>query len=325
MAQWRPARTHDEERVRFSRTLFLCFIIAACALVAFDRPENRAEPLSQMRAAFNDLTAPVLQLASVPIRRAANVGPWWRRQFELAEENAALREEIAELRAWERLAVGLRDQIELYEEALNLQAPPARQRITTFAVAERGGPFVRSQLIGIGRDLGVRSGHPVLNVYGLVGRTVDVGRRSSRVLMLTDLNSRVAVMADRSNARAMLVGDNSDFPRLDYLGREPDLRVGDRIITSGDDNVMPRGMPVGEAVRDRDGRWRVRLYTDAAPIDLVWVYPFEPVRPPEPEPEPAPEDPLLAEEGAADGEAVALNDGAAGAAGETAADAGEGG
>lgn len=301
MAQWRSSRRDQEEGVRFSPAVFIFLVLISAILVAFDRPDSRPEALSQVRAAFNDAAMPLLQVAAWPIRRATNTGPWWRRQFDLAEENRELREELAELRAWRDVALSLRDRARLYEQALNLESPAAHERITAFAVAERAGPFVRSRLLGVGAERGVREGYPVVNVYGLVGRTIDVGRRSSRALLLTDLNSRVAVMADRSNARAMLVGDNTDFPRLDYLGSAPDIEEGDRIVTSGDDNILPRGLPVGEAVRDRNGQWRVALYSEAAPIDLVWIWPFDPVEAPEADaslPDRAPEAPAEAEEAA---------------------------
>jgi rod shape-determining protein MreC len=82
-------------------------------------------------------------------------------------------------------------------------------------------------------------------------------------------------MIDRTNARAILTGDGGPNPRLDYLrGRDP-IREGDRILTSGDGGVVPRGLPVGTAVKGLDGRWRVVLASDAAPIDFVRILLFE--------------------------------------------------
>jgi rod shape-determining protein MreC len=273
----RPGRRHSDEGVRFPLALTgLCLIIAAL-LLWLDRPEARFEPLSDARASFNDAALPVLQFAGEPLRGMGNMGPWWRRQMELAEENRALRLRAAELRAWRDVALALQERNRRYEDMLNVHGPDMGARISAWTVADQSTDFVRSRLVAAGSDQGVETGLPAVNIYGLIGRTVDVGRQSARVLMLTDFNSRVAVMADRSNARALLVGDNTDFPRMEYLGRDPDLVEGDRIVTSGDDNVMPRGLPVGEAVRDRDGRWRVALYSRTAPIDLVWIWPFDSV------------------------------------------------
>ena len=284
MAQRRSSRRRNDEGVRFPPLLFLVCILVSCILIYLDRPESRPQALTALRAGFNDIATPVLDLGVRPFRGLANVGPWWQRQIELANENRALRIQAAEMRAWRDAALSLQERNARYREALNLQTDAAEDRISAWTVADRSNAFVRSRLIDVGREDGVRPGYPAVNVYGLVGRTVEVGRSSTRILLLTDINSRVAVMADRSNARALLVGDNTEFPRLEYLGAEPDLREGDRIVTSGDDNVMPRGVPVGQAVRDRDGRWRVALFSRTAPIDLIWIWPFEPVTAPEDDP-----------------------------------------
>jgi len=270
-------RRQQDDAVRFPWLLTGMCAIFAGVLLWLDRPEDRLDGLSSARAGFNDAVFPILELAGRPLQGLENMGPWWRRQMELAEQNRALRLQAAELRAWRDVALSLQERNRRYEEMLNVHGPDMGARISAWTVADQSTDFVRSRLVAAGREQGVAPGFPTVNIYGLIGRTVDVGRRSARILMLTDFNSRVAVMADRSNARALLVGDNTDFPRLDYLGRDPDIREGDRIVTSGDDNVMPRGLPVGEAVRDRDGRWRVALYSRAAPIDLVWIWPFDPV------------------------------------------------
>lgn len=276
--------------MRFSRTLTLTLFIISGLLIAFDSPDSRPAFLTSVRTAVTDTAAPLLDLTARPLRGLGNIGPYWQRQRELAIENARLEEQLTETRYWRDLALRLRDERDIYREALNLTPASEQERIGAWVLADPTGPFVRSRLVGAGEGRGVGEGDPVLNVYGLVGHVVEVGQRSSRVLLLTDLNSRVPVMADRSNARAVLTGDNTNFPRLDYLGRDADLQEGDRIVTSGDDGILPRGLPVGTAALDRNGRWRVRLFSDNAPVDFVWVLPYE--RLPTPEEEPAPTEPV---------------------------------
>lgn len=286
MASRRSTRHDGDQGVRFSRTIFIALLVVSGALIAFDRPSSRSQAFGNFRAGFTDVAAPILELAAKPLRAIKNIGPYFRLQGELAEENAQLRQQLIEARYWEDLAYRQRDRIEIYEEALNVESAAVRDRIGAWTVSDPRGPFVKARLIGRGSQAGIQDGYPVINLYGLVGRVYETGRRSARVLLLTDLNSRVPVMADRSNARAILVGDNSPYPRMDYVGRAPDLREGDRIVSSGDDGVLPRGLPVGEAIRARDGRWRVRLYSDQAAIDFVWVWPYEPVTPPDRETQP---------------------------------------
>ncbi len=285
MASRRSGRHVGEGGVRFSRTLFIALLVLSGALIAFDRPDTRSDAFAGFRSGFTDIAAPVLELAAQPVRGLKNIGPYFRRQGELAEENARLRQQLVEARYWEDLAYRQRDRIEIYEAALEIDTPATRDRIGAWTVSDPEGPFVRARLIGRGRDAGIDDGYPVINLYGLVGRVFETGRRSARILLLTDLNSRIPVMADRSNARAILIGDNSAFPRLEYVGRDADIQPGDRIVSSGDDGILPRGLPVGEAVEARDGSWRVRLYSDQAPVDFVWVWPYERIERPVDEPE----------------------------------------
>jgi rod shape-determining protein MreC len=95
------------------------------------------------------------------------------------------------------------------------------------------------------------------------------------VLLTTDTASKIPVMIDRTNARAILQGDGGPNPKLDYLRGQNAVREGDRVMTSGDGGVMPRGLPVGTAVKGLDGRWRVVLTADKSPIDFVRILLFE--------------------------------------------------
>jgi rod shape-determining protein MreC len=95
------------------------------------------------------------------------------------------------------------------------------------------------------------------------------------MLMLTDAASRTPVMIERTRARAILTGDGGWAPELAYLRGRDAAREGDLVLTSGDGGVLPRGLTVGRVVRGADGGWRVRLATDAAPIDYVRILLFE--------------------------------------------------
>jgi rod shape-determining protein MreC len=114
-----------------------------------------------------------------------------------------------------------------------------------------------------------------MNDRGVVGRVVGVSPRASRILMLTDAESRTPVLVNRTDARAILTGDGGPNPRLDYLRGQAPIKQGDLVLTSGDGGVYPRGLPVGVAIRDPRGVWRVRLYADDASIDYVRLLNFE--------------------------------------------------
>lgn len=147
--------------------------------------------------------------------------------------------------------------------------------VTARVVTDSRGPFANARLANAGSDAGVVVGYPVLSERGLVGRIVGVSGNASRVLLLTDVASRTPVMIDRSNARAILTGDGGPNPKLEYLRGRDAVHEGDRILTSGDGGVLPRGLPVGRAVKGLDGRWRIVLDADADAIDWVRILKFK--------------------------------------------------
>jgi rod shape-determining protein MreC len=121
----------------------------------------------------------------------------------------------------------------------------------------------------------VIEGAPVLAEHGLAGRVMGVAPAVSRILLLTDVESRTPVMVPRTNARAILAGDGGPNPRLAYLRTHDPLAPGDRVMTSGDGGVFPRGLPVGVVVKSADGAWRVALDSDASPVDYVQILLFK--------------------------------------------------
>jgi len=123
----------------------------------------------------------------------------------------------------------------------------------------------------------------VMTEEGLYGHIIAVGKRSSRVLLLEDINSRIAVMSLRSEARAIMVGSNTSAPKLSFVARDADWKDGDLIISSGDEGILPRGLPVG-VTQQRGGGFEILLNTVGKTVDWVWVYPYVAIEKPEENP-----------------------------------------
>jgi rod shape-determining protein MreC len=98
---------------------------------------------------------------------------------------------------------------------------------------------------------------------------LEVGKRASRVLLLTDISARVPVVIERTRDQAVLAGNNSDNPELQYLPRDVDIKVGDRIVTSGVGGNFPVGLPVGEVTRVADGHILVQLYAQLDRMEYI--------------------------------------------------------
>jgi rod shape-determining protein MreC len=219
--------------------------------------------------------------------------------FTAVDKVRALEKENQQLREWKETALALAERQERYEKLLNIprenlgQSQGGGESVTARLILDPGGPFKRTLLANAGSDHGVKVGYIALNENGLIGRVISVGKRSARVLLIDDYNSRVPVMGETSRSRAMLIGQAAQKPRLDqgqakladprlqYVVGQGGFLRNERVVTSGDGGIYPRGVYIGAAVQDSGG-WTVNLGVARQSIDYIRLIPFfAPDLPPE--------------------------------------------
>lgn len=264
----------------------VALIVGAGALVALQAGGGGVQQ------AGDDGAAIAGRVATGPARASESflqrLGSMWTASARVQE----LERENRDLQTWRQLAEQLAERNRRYEALLRMPASAfgegadIEHSIAAQLVLDSGGPFTRTLVANAGAEHGVRVGYIALNENGLVGRVVSVGRRTSRVLMLDDYTSRIPVLGEASRVRAVLAGQATrppelttqpyqvQAPRLDFIVGAQDLREGERIITSGEGGIFPRGIPVGVAQGGRDGQWRVSLSAAQRPIDFVRLTPF---------------------------------------------------
>jgi len=268
-----------ELKVPLTWTAAIAVIVAIVAVVAIlvsDRRETfRSEAYGATRGVADQVLTPVGEALSAPGRWTGEGVDTIKGYFFAISENRELKLQMKEMQQWRDVALALRNENARYRTLLGLKTDPPIPMVAARVVLDSRGPFAATRLANAGRDKNVKVGNPVMSENGLVGRIVGVSEGASRVLLTTDTASKIPVMIDRTNARAILTGDGGPNPKLDYLRGQDPVKEGDRVMTSGDGGVMPRGLPVGTAVKGLDGRWRVVLASDKAPIDFVRILLFE--------------------------------------------------
>ncbi|MEM9428780.1 MAG: rod shape-determining protein MreC [Pseudomonadota bacterium] len=190
---------------------------------------------------------------------------------ELYEENRELREELQRMKGWREAALQLEEKNARLRALNNVRLSPRVGFITGEVIADAGSPFRQSGLLNVGLIDGVQDGSATVDGLGLVGRVSGVGERTSRVILLTDVHSRVPALLQPSGQRALVTGDNTNAPLLEFLENPQTLRPGDRVVTSGDGGLFPADILVGTVAAGPDGRLRVRLAADYRRIDFVRV------------------------------------------------------
>ncbi|WP_156767814.1 rod shape-determining protein MreC [Candidatus Viadribacter manganicus] len=288
----------------------LAIVLGIGAVVLIGTQAGRTPQTEGVMQTGDDGAAAAGRVATGPARASEGFFDRLLGGWNSAERIEQLEAENRELQAWRDLAERLAERNRRYESLLRMppdtfgEGADLENSIAAQLVLDSGGPFMRTLVANAGELHGVKVGYIAVNENGLVGRVVSVGQHSSRVLMLDDYNSRIPVMGESSRVRAVLAGQamrrpelslypyQLEAPRMDFIVGAQSLREGERVITSGDGGLYPRGIQVGVARREGNGAWRVALAASQQPIDFVRIIPFVPIDPPETTADPSATPPL---------------------------------
>lgn len=252
---------------RFSLPFVL--MVAAGALMAAHLVARPS--LDRLQQTVFDFAAPVISIAQEPIdgvkEKLGSIAAW----ASIRHENEALRAENEKLKEWYQAALMLESENKALRDLLNVDNELAHKFVTTRIIADGSSAYAKSLVIEGGRSSGIVKGQGVVSHEGLIGRVIEAGSRTARVLLLQDINSRIPVLVEGSNERAIMAGTNSALPLLDHLASDHKVTSGQRVVTSGLGGLFPYGLPVGETVVNADGSVGVKLYAAAERSQHVQV------------------------------------------------------
>ena len=263
-------RNSSEEFTRPLRRIFvggvLLFLLLIFLVWRIDSPR-----VERLRAQVVDQVVPSFDWMLVPVTRLVDMVDAFQSYAQLYEQNQELRRELQQMKAWKEAALQLEQKNAKLLDLNNVRLDPSLTYVTGTVLADSGSPFRQSVLINIGARDGIVDGWAATDGLGLVGRISGVGQSTSRVLLLTDASSRVPVQMQPSGQTAILTGDNTPAPVLDFVDAPEQVRPGDRVVSTGDGGVFPPGLLVGQVALGRDGRLRVRLSAEYERLEFLRV------------------------------------------------------
>ena len=247
--------------------LLVVLILASVTLLFLSRLEQAT--LLAVRWQLAELSAPVLRIAEVPLEHVRKIGQRAAAHFELFDELDRLRAENQRLRHWQERAEAADQRASQLARLARVVEEPQHAFATTRVLSDASGPFTRTVMLGAGRESGLKSAHPVIDADGLVGRIIEAGPRVSRVLLVTDSNSRIPVEIGKLGVRALVAGDNGPAPRIIHLPAAAGIEAGDAVVTSGVGGLFPRGLSVGTIIDEGGGMVRVKPHARLENLDFV--------------------------------------------------------
>ncbi len=261
------------------RMSIVFFILAAIAIIALGK--INPDLVSKTRTKLADITLPVLSALSSPAQSYQSIKDGLHNIVFVYQENHQLRQQNASLARLKEVTVALEAENRRLRELLSYLPEPGVEFMTARVVGDTGGSYNRSALINAGAAYGVKDGQVVTNKEGLVGRVVETGDNSARILLITDLNSRIPIITQYSRERAILAGTNSNMPKLVHFPRDSKIKPGERIVTSGDGVLFPPEVPVGVVHSVTNKSIYIKPFVDWGRLEYVTITEYQPAPSPE--------------------------------------------
>lgn len=259
-------------RVVAQRFSFVLFMLVSLGILILGHSNPAAVEKFRVRAI--DGMAPVLDVLSRPMEMVDNLTGRIQSYRSLLAENEKLRAENENLVRWQNAVLTLQSENKELRGLLNYKAEPSLSYITARVIADTGSSYVRSFIVTSGRVDGVREGMAAMTGDGLIGRVVEVGDWTSRIILITDMNSRIPVVLMGTGDHAILAGDNAPEPDLLYLPQDADIKVGTRVMTSGHGGVFPPNIPVGIVASVEHGKVHVAPVVSLGRVNQVRLIDF---------------------------------------------------
>ena len=253
--------------LRYRRTLILTSALLLSFVLMTLQVRSQSALAGLTKHILLTSISPFLRIASVS--KAATV-TLWNEYIDLRRvrrDNQLLKEEIRQLRS----QVGeLREMtLENYRlgHLLEMKSRVGTEALAAKVIGKDATNWFRTILIDQGANKGIQRHMAVVTTEGLVGRVVDVATLAARVQLITDPESTVGILIQRSRVAGIATGSQSGTVQIKYLPLMADVMAGDKVITSGMGGIFPKGVPLGRILR-------VSRPTNGALFQETWVQPL---------------------------------------------------
>jgi rod shape-determining protein MreC len=254
--------------VKGSKQKFSLYILIILSIILIFVETIEIKPLNFFRAFVKDSIYRGSQIVSTPSKLAGGLTNSIKNHLNLYDNYSELKKENATLKN----NISKKDYLELENTQLRRlideQAEPIKDFVSARVMLDKQSPYLNSFVINVGKNKEIKNGLAVLDGKNFIGRTVDVNFFSSRVLLITDLNSKIPVIIESGGNHAILSGRGKNLPTLEYLPEKSEIKDGDKVYTSGKEGIFLPGIPIGK-IKIENKIVKVLLFSDLTQITFV--------------------------------------------------------
>jgi rod shape-determining protein MreC len=252
---------------RRAKFYFLFFVAFILIFIALFRPQIA----SNIKIAIIDTVSPAISFINRPFEEASDSINSISNIAALKAENTRLKAENNRLKEWYQTALMLQAENKSLQSLLNLKIDPQIKYISARTLSDTQNAFSKTILIAAGAEQGIKKNQVVLGGEGVLGRIIEVGQNTSRVLLINDINSRIPITIENINKQAILSGNNEEHLLIQYLEFISDDMIGKKVITTGEAGVFPPGLSIGEIIKIKDKTVFVQPFVQTQNIEFVRI------------------------------------------------------
>ena len=257
-----------ELKVLLRRVFVLILFLSSFFFILLSKTDNSV--INGINKVVLEITGPILQVVELPARMAHRIYTYFYDISHIYTDNMQLREENKQMLILQNKVRTLEVENQLLSRLLNYVPPAEADFMSAKIIAESGDNFTNMLLVYIGNEQ-VEKGQIVLSDASVIGSVDKVGKHYAKIILVTDINSKIPVVIERTRARGILSGNNTENPDLIFMRSISDVQEGDIVVTSGVGGIFPAGLPIGFVSSIINGEIKVETMADLSRIEYVRI------------------------------------------------------
>ena len=253
----------------------LALIIASVILLSLESINSKS--LNFVRSAIKDVIYRTSFIASIPGNTISPMYTTIQSHFKIYEQYELIKLELQQLKNQQNQIAYLKTENDKLKKVIDDTDIYNHESIISKVLVDKESPFLKSVILNKGFNSGLKKGMPVLDGPYFVGRITEVNYLSSRVLLVSDLNSKIPVLIEPMGYQAIMSGTGDDLALLDFLPKNHQLEVGNLVYTSGTGGIFFPGIPIGR-VELIEEKFHVKFFSDLSQLYLINVITSDPMK-----------------------------------------------
>lgn len=262
-------RSHAKVRLFFSKIRVIIFLGIASVIFSLSLKNDH---FFNIRATIFDGVSPLIKLMMWPIRNLEEAKKSIKSYLNVHHKNKKLEVKIKQLEEWALKAHALGLENQQLRQLLKLIPDPKIKYVTAPVLGIVEAPYTQTIVLGVGAKEGISLRQPVVIGQHIIGRIVEVSEKTSRVLLVQDVNSQVPVILEKSRVHGIVSGDDEAHLMIKFFEMEAKIEIGELIFTSGVGGIYPKGYLIGQVAYQKGEIIGVKSLIHLNELEYVHVF-----------------------------------------------------